>query len=325
MIISRAPLRITLGGGGTDLPTYYESNNGGFLVAAAIDKHVYVSAHENFENEYLLKYSNIEKVARISQIAHPIIREVLKLLDLSPGLEISSLADIPAGTGLGSSGTFTVSLLKSLSTYNSLELDTSEIAQLACKIEIELLNNPVGKQDQYISAFGGVRTLEFLPTGEVVCEELGLSHHTQKMLERNPLLFFTGIRRSATEELSALENSERILSREVIMNLDAVKQAGRDAAEALALGCLSDYAKMLTDQWHLKLQRSNTYTNLKVNDWIQAGIEVGALGGKLVGAGGGGFLLFYAEEHEELRMRMSNLGLREVPFNFDYEGVTLVS
>jgi D-glycero-alpha-D-manno-heptose-7-phosphate kinase len=325
MIIARAPLRITLGGGGTDLPTYYEENNGGFLVAAAINKHVYVSAHENFENEYLLKYSSIEKVTKVNQIVHPIIREALKILDLPPGIEISSLADIPAGTGLGSSGTFTVSLLKSLSTYSSISLDNSEIAQLACKIEIDLLKNPVGKQDQYISAMGGVRALEFLPNGEVICQELQLSPQIRLMLERNLLLFFTGIRRSATQELSALENSDRMLTRDVIANLDAVKQAGMDAAEALALGNLLDYAAMLTNQWHLKLLRSKTPINLKVNEWIQAGLEAGAIGGKLVGAGGGGFLLFYAAEQKELRSRMSELGLREVPFTFDNEGVALIS
>jgi D-glycero-alpha-D-manno-heptose-7-phosphate kinase len=325
MIIARAPLRITLGGGGTDLPTYYEENNGGFLVAAAINKHVYVSAHENFENEYLLKYSSIEKVTKVNQIVHPIIREALKILDLPPGIEISSLADIPAGTGLGSSGTFTVSLLKSLSTYSSISLDNSEIAQLACKIEIDLLKNPVGKQDQYISAMGGVRALEFLPNGEVICQELQLSSQIRLMLERNLLLFFTGIRRSATQELSALENSDRMLTQDVIANLDAVKQAGMDAAEALALGNLLDYAAMLTNQWHLKLLRSKTPINLKVNEWIQAGLEAGAIGGKLVGAGGGGFLLFYAAEQKELRSRMSELGLREVPFTFDNEGVALIS
>jgi len=325
MIIARAPLRITLGGGGTDLPTYYEENNGGFLVAAAINKHVYVSAHENFENEYLLKYSSIEKVTKVNQIVHPIIREALKILDLPPGIEISSLADIPAGTGLGSSGTFTVSLLKSLSTYSSISLDNSEIAQLACKIEIDLLKNPVGKQDQYISAMGGVRALEFLPNGEVICQELQLSSQIRLMLERNLLLFFTGIRRSATQELSALENSDRMLTQDVIANLDAVKQAGMDAAEALALGNLLDYAAMLTNQWHLKLLRSKTPINLKVNEWIQAGLEAGAIGGKLVGAGGGGFLLFYAAEQKELRSRMSELGLREVPFTFDSEGVALIS
>jgi len=325
MIIARAPLRITLGGGGTDLPTYYEENNGGFLVAAAINKHVYVSAHENFENEYLLKYSSIEKVTKVNQIVHPIIREALKILDLPPGIEISSLADIPAGTGLGSSGTFTVSLLKSLSTYSSISLDNSEIAQLACKIEIDLLKNPVGKQDQYISAMGGVRALEFLPNGEVICQELQLSSQIRLMLERNLLLFFTGIRRSATQELSALENSDRMLTQDVIANLDAVKQAGMDAAEALALGNLLDYAAMLTNQWHLKLLRSKTPINLKVNEWIQAGLEAGAIGGKLVGAGGGGFLLFYAVEQKELRSRMSELGLREVPFTFDNEGVALIS
>jgi len=325
MIISRAPLRITLGGGGTDLPTYYEANDGGFLVAAAINKHVYVSTHDNFENEYLLKYSSIEKVSSISQIVHPIIREALQVLELHPGLEISSLADIPAGTGLGSSGTFTVSLLKSLSAFNSIILDNSEIASLACKIEIELLKNPVGKQDQYISAMGGIRTLEFLANGEVICKDLQLSPQVRKTLENNLLLFFTGIRRSATEELSALENSERMLSREVIANLNAVKLAGKDAAHALASGNLQDYAEMLTAQWNLKLLRSKTQTNLKVNEWIEAGIEAGAIGGKLVGAGGGGFLLFYAEEQDELRNRMSELGLREVPFGFDNEGVTLIS
>ncbi len=325
MIISRAPLRITLGGGGTDLPSYYKNHGGGFLVAAAINKHIYVSTHENFENEYLLKYSQIEKARLIQEIRHPIIREALESLKIQPGIEISSLADIPAGTGLGSSGTFTVSLLKSICDYRSIALSNLEIAKLACEIEIERLGNPVGKQDQYISALGGIKTLEFLEDGEVICSELGLPSSSRKKLENNLLLFFTGIRRSATEELAALEGPNSELNTKMITNLNDVKNAGIQAAKTLQDGKLTDYAGMLTEQWKLKLLRSPTEVNMKVDDWITQGITAGALGGKLVGAGGGGFLLFYTEEHLELRQLMFNLGLREVGFEFDDSGASIVS
>ena len=324
MIISRTPLRISLGGGGTDLPSYYQNSDGGFLIAAAINKHIYVNAHENFENTYLLKYSKIENALDAKDIQHPIIREALKFLGTAPGIEISSQADIPAGTGLGSSGTFTVGLLKSLHAYHGIEISNLELAEMACQIEIYTLGNPVGKQDQYISAFGGISSLEFKSDGSVECKHLSLTKETVLKLQDNLLLFFTGLRRSATQELSALEVSERELSPSVRANLDLVKNAGKDAHQALLEDDLDSFSRMLTDQWELKLSRSSNEINRHIDFWIKRGLHAGALGGKLVGAGGGGFLLFYAEEKQSLRNVMAELGLREITFDIDFMGSTLI-
>ena len=324
MIISRTPLRISLGGGGTDLPSYYQNSDGGFLIAAAINKHIYVNAHENFENTYLLKYSKIENALDAKDIQHPIIREALKFLGTAPGIEISSQADIPAGTGLGSSGTFTVGLLKSLHAYHGIEISNLELAEMACQIEIYTLGNPVGKQDQYISAFGGISSLEFKSDGSVECKHLSLTKETVLKLQDNLLLFFTGLRRSATQELSALEVSERELSPSVRANLDLVKNAGKDAHQALLEDDLDSFSRMLTDQWELKLSRSSNEINKHIDFWIKRGLHAGALGGKLVGAGGGGFLLFYAEEKQSLRNVMAELGLREITFDIDFMGSTLI-
>lgn len=324
MIISRTPLRISLGGGGTDLPSYYENSGGGFLIAAAISKHIYVNVHENFEHSYLLKYSRIENALSTEEIHHPIIREALKYLRTPPGVEISSQADIPAGTGLGSSGTFTVGLLKSLHSYHSIEISNLELAKLACEIEIYTLGNPVGKQDQYISAFGGISSLEFNSDGTVECNHLSLTKETMSKLQDNLLLFFTGVKRSATQELSALEVSERELSPSVRANLDQVKKAGKEAHHALINGDLDSFSRMLTDQWELKLSRSSTEVNLSIDSWIRKGLRAGAIGGKLVGAGGGGFLLFYAEEKQFLREEMAAIGLREIHFDIDFKGSTII-
>jgi D-glycero-alpha-D-manno-heptose-7-phosphate kinase len=324
MIISKTPLRISLGGGGTDLPSYYQNSGGGFLIAAAINKHIYVNAHDNFENTYLLKYSQIENVIDTKEIQHPIIREALKLLGTRPGIEISSQADIPAGTGLGSSGTFTVGLLKSLHAYHGIEISNLEIAELACQIEIYTLGNPVGKQDQYIAAFGGVSSFEFNSDGTVNCKRLDLTMETVSKLQNNLQLFFTGYKRSATQELSALEISERVLSPSIRANLDSVKKIGIDAHNSLLEGDLKSFSKMLTDQWELKLSRSSSELNMRIDSWIRVGLQAGALGGKLVGAGGGGFLLFYAEDKESLRNAMSRLGLREIQFDIDFLGSTLI-
>jgi D-glycero-alpha-D-manno-heptose-7-phosphate kinase len=325
MIISRTPLRISLGGGGTDLPSYYQNNNGGFLVAAAINRHIYVAINGNFNERYFLQYSKVEDVENVGEIQHPLIRAALLENPIAGGVQITSEADIPAGTGLGSSGTFAVGLLKAIHAFKHEYRSNTQIADEACVLEIEKLGEPVGKQDQYIAAVGGLTAFEFRSGGGVDVIELRIESSVRRTFEENLLLFFTGFRRSASEELSALDVGASTGDKRIQSNLDSVKAAGYEAAEALESGNLQSYAKMLTSQWRLKFDRSPSEIHSKINSWIESGIEAGALGGKLVGAGGGGFLLFYAEDKLAVRNRMTEVGLKEVPLSFDNVGSVLIA
>lgn len=324
MIISRTPLRISLGGGGTDIPSFYTQNGGGFLVSAAITKYIYVSIHENFVDRFFLKYSKIEDTENIDQIEHPLIREALRYLELDHGVEIASLADIPAGTGLGSSGTFTVGLLKAVMAHQRKLVSNYELAELACKLEIEILGEPVGKQDQFIAALGGLTALEFSGDGNVTASEIRMERSAREALEDNLLLFFTGIRRSASQELAALGDTTDAKQKSVNANLQEVMRIGYKSAEALENADLDGFAQLMNRQWKMKLERSPSAIHQEVDTWIDQGIKAGASGGKLVGAGGGGFLMFYAENKHSLRNEMTRLGLSEVKFNFDYNGTTLL-
>jgi D-glycero-alpha-D-manno-heptose-7-phosphate kinase len=324
MIISRTPLRITLGGGGTDLPSYYRTHDGGFLIAAAITKHIYISVHSNFEPELLLKYSQIERVPDAASVVHPLLREALLYTGVSKGVEISSMADIPAGTGLGSSGAFTVGVLRALGAYQRQFTTNLELAEAACHLEIERLGEPVGKQDQYIAAVGGLTAFEFRPDGTVETVSLALDEGVRLRLEENLLLFYTGVRRSASEELAALDEGTKLGDVELGRNLDEVKALGRQTFITLAEGDLDGFAALLTEQWRVKHERSPSAIHSQVDEWIRAGLAAGALGGKLIGAGGGGFLLFYAESKSSLRAVMQEIGLQEVSFAIDYLGSTVV-
>lgn len=320
MIITRTPLRISLGGGGTDLPSYYSNNSPGFLVAAAITKYIYVSVHENFVDRFWLRYSKYEDTGSISEIQHPLIREALKLANGNSFVEISSQADIPAGTGLGSSGTFAVGLLKALHAYNHKFASNEDLASIACKIEIDILGEPVGKQDQYIAALGGLTSFEFHSDGKVVPQSLRMDATSRSDLEEGLMLFYTGIRRSASEELAALDAGASVRDSGMKQNLDQVRAIGYESAQVLEAGDLDGFGKLLTKQWRLKYERSPSAVHTEINRWIEEGIASGAHGGKLVGAGGGGFLLFLAENKSALRKSMAKIGLREVQFKFDYEG-----
>lgn len=323
MIITRTPLRISLGGGGTDLPAYYR-RGGGFLVAAAIDKHVYIAAHQNFEPDIMLKYSSIERVADVGQISHPLLREALAANGITEHIELTSMADIPAGTGLGSSGTFTVGVLNALAAYRRQYVSSREIAELACHIEIDRLGEPVGKQDQYIAAVGGLTAFEFNPDDTVDIVSVPVSPSTRHQLEESLLLFYTGVRRSASAELAALDDGTKMNDADLMANLDEVKAAGRATFASLVDGDLESFAGQLTEQWKLKFQRSPSPIHHQVDAWIERGLRAGAGGGKLVGAGGGGFLLFYADAKASVRREMAELGFAEVPFSFDYQGTTVV-
>ena len=324
MIIARSPLRISLGGGGTDLPSYY-SNHGGFLLAAAVDKYVYVSVNRPFQEGIVLKYSEIERVPSINQVKHPIIREALASLELrTPQIEISSIADIPSGTGLGSSGSFTTALLKALHSHYRKNIQPKELAELACEIEIEKLGEPIGKQDQYIAAFGGLTSFTFNKDGSVVTEPLLISTDTLHNLEDNLLLFFTGISRSASSILSDQDKKSKSKDSGMIDNLHFIKDLGYRSRDALLAGETNKFGELMHEHWEHKRSRTQGMTNEFINTAYATAMTNGAVGGKLVGAGGGGFLMFYANDKTKLRNAMKELGLDEVRFQFDFEGTKVI-
>ena len=324
MIITRSPLRITLGGGGTDLPSYYQDHSG-FLIAGAIDKYVYINLHDTFEKKLIIKYSKIEKANNIDDVEHPIIREALRLVDIgSLYLEITSMADIPAGTGLGSSGSFTTALLKSLHMYKKNIVHPQELAEQACFIEIDRLGEPIGKQDQYIAAYGGITCFRFLPDGRVEAWPLNVSTDTQCTLEENLLLFFTGYSRQASSILNEQNEKSKKDDQDMIQNLHYVKDLAKRSQNALVSGNLYEFADIMKEHWEYKKQRSGSMSNQKIDEWYKLAIENGALGGKLIGAGGGGFLMFYSEDKIKLRHAMRKVGLKEVRFRFDFEGTKVM-
>jgi D-glycero-alpha-D-manno-heptose-7-phosphate kinase len=313
MIITRSPLRISLGGGGTDLPSYYRQHEG-FLIAAAIDKYVYITLHDTFQKEIIIKYSNTEHVQHPDEIRHPIIREALKLLNIrSENFELASLADIPAGTGLGSSSSFTCALLKALHTYNKSFVKPDDLAEEACHIEIDVLKEPIGKQDQYISAFGGINCFTFCKNDQVKTKELNISKDTLYNLEDHLLLFFTGYSRFSSVVLN--EQDEKSKKNDL----------GYKSKAALERGELDEFAHLMNLHWEHKKQRSNAMSNDRINTWYDIAMKNGAFGGKLIGAGGGGFLMFYAEDTKKLRKAMAHEGLQEVRFRFDFDGSKVVT
>ncbi len=324
MIIARSPLRVTLGGGGTDLPSYYR-DHGGFLISAAIDKYVYVTVMRPFTPGVFLKYSKLERVDTIDEVQHPIIRESLRLLDFkTPQVEITTLADIPAGTGLGSSGSFTTALLKALHAHRRRMIHPNELAELACRVEIDILGEPIGKQDQYIAAYGGITCFDFHQNGCVEASSLHISMDTLYELEDNLLLFFTGFSRSAGSILKDQDTRSRQSDQEMIENLHYVKELGLRSRQALQDGELTLFGEIMDEHWEHKRRRSPDISNPKIDEWYRLGRANGALGGKLVGAGGGGFLMFYASDRGKLRQAMAGIGLEEVRFRFDLEGTKLM-
>ena len=325
MIIARSPLRITLGGGGTDLPSYYE-RFGGFLIAAAIDRYVYITLHDTFMPDLLVKYSELERVDNASKLKHPILREAFALLGMDGHfLELTSMADIPAGTGLGSSGSFTTALLKVLHAQKRNLIHPSELAAQACEVELGRLKEPIGKQDQYIAAYGGITCFKFMQNGSVEAWPLKLSRETRDNLEDNLLLFFTGFSRSASAILKEQDQKSKSDDKSMIENLHFVKDLGLKSQSALEGDNLPEFARLMDVHWQHKKQRSGGMSNPKINEWYELAMASGALGGKLIGAGGGGFLMFYAEDKVRLRHAMRRAGLQEVRFRFDFEGTKLVS
>ncbi len=325
MIIARSPLRISLGGGGTDLPSYSDEHEG-FLIAAAINRYVYITLHETFVEEFIIKYSQLERVNHVDEIEHPIIREAMRLTKTKGNyLEMTSMSDIPAGTGLGSSGSFTTALLLALHTFDRRIVQKKELAEQACHIEIDMLKEPVGKQDQYIATFGGVTTFKFERDGNVIVEPARMSAETLANLEDNLVLFFTGYTRSAASMLHDQDKRTRNTDQDMIDNLHGIKRLGLESYKCLQGGDLRRFAELMHEHWELKRSRSKGMANDKIDAWYEFGRAHGALGGKLIGAGGGGFLMFYTEDKTRLRHAMREAALSEVRFKFDFQGATVVS
>lgn len=324
MIIARSPLRITLGGGGTDLPSYYRDHQG-FLIAAAIDKYVFVTVTRPFTLGIYLKYSRLEHVEKVDEVLHPIIRESIRMLEFkTPQIEITTLADIPAGTGLGSSGSFTTALLKALYAHRRRLLHPGELAELACHIEIDRLGEPIGKQDQYIAAYGGLTCFTFNKDGSVEARPLAVNMDTLFDLEDNLLLFFTGYSRSAGSILKDQKARTQKNDEDMLNNLHFIKDLGYRSRDALEAGKASLLGELMHEHWEHKKRRSGGMSNPQIDEWYELGRKNGAVGGKLVGAGGGGFLMFYASDRNKLRHAMARAGLEEVRFRFDFEGTKVM-
>ncbi|MDA9930211.1 galactokinase [Alphaproteobacteria bacterium] len=322
MILVRAPLRITLGGGGTDLPSYFQ-NFGGLTVSAAIDKSIYLSLVRPFDNKIRLKYSSQEVCDTIDEIDHTIMREVLRSAGHSfkNGIEISSQADVPSGTGLGSSGAFTVALCHAVCEYKRQFISQIEAAEWACDIEINVLGRPVGKQDQYISAVGGIQTLRYQQDESVDIQRLNLMDDTLGMLDDNLMMFFTGYSREAASVLNHQDKMTKQSDDAMLEKMHDVKRNGEDTIKMLETGDLMSFAESLNEHWRKKRERSPGMSNANIDEMYALGMANGALGGKLVGAGSGGFMLFYAHDKVALRRSFSEKGYREMPFRFCFGGV----
>ena len=328
MHLVRSPLRLSLGGGGTDLPSYYRKR-GGYLIAAAINKYVYTSIIKPFSNGIYLKYSELEKVKTPEEIKHNIFREVLSMdesINNEGRIEITTLADIPYGTGLGSSGAFTVSLIKALSLWNNDGKSNMKIAEEACHVEIDRLQEPVGKQDQFISAIGGIQEFYFNKDDSVEVKPLNIPTDCMRSFKESCLIFYTGKSRSASKILLEQDKKSKENSTDMIYNLDQTKDLGFTTRNLLLNGDIMQYGLLLKDHWNNKLKRSPSMCSEELKESYEIALNNGALGGKLIGAGGGGFFMFISNDRDQLRDVMLKKGYTELDFQFDYLGVhTLIS
>jgi D-glycero-alpha-D-manno-heptose-7-phosphate kinase len=318
-IFTQAPLRISLGGGGTDLPSYYREH-GGFLVAGAINKYIYMLTHTVFQRRYRLKYSEFEEVDDPREIRHPLLREALMRHWEGDPLEIATIADVPAGTGLGSSGAYTVCLLKALALARSRATTPGQLAEDACEIEIDILGEPVGKQDQYVAAHGGICAYTFHPDDTVGVRPLALAGETLRRLDQNFLLFYTGEARSASKLLHDQVSRTVAGDEAMVANLHRTREIGYESVRLLEAGDLDRYAELMHEHWQNKRRRSPGIANERIDDLYTLARRSGVTGGKLVGAGGGGFLLVYAPRPDDTRQAMRAAGALELGFEFDFHG-----
>jgi len=324
MIIARSPVRITLGGGGTDLPSYY-SKYGGALIAAGIDKYTYVTAYTRlFDETVKLNYSVTEMVTNLNDIQHNIFREALRFVNITHSIELTSLSDIPARTGLGNSGSFAVSLLNSLHAYKREFVSQKQLADEACHLEIEVLKEPVGKQDQYMGAFGGLTSLSFAKDGSVTVEPVHMNHESRDELEHNIILFYTGITRSASSILKEQDQKSKKKDATTLDTLHEIKKIGVDTKKAFEQGNIDKFGELLDVHWTMKKQLSQGVSNPFIDECYDLARKNGALGGKIMGAGGGGFFMFYHSgnnnEKTKFVQTMTKKGLQKMRFRFDYEG-----
>lgn len=326
MILTRTPIRICLGGGGTDLRDYYDKY-GGYVVSAALNQYIYIAIHKHFEKNIRLCYSKKEIVQSSEEVQHPVVQEAMKLFGIEGGgVEIISFADIPSDTGLGTSSSFTVGLITALATYKNIRMSKYEIAEMACHIERDLLNEAGGKQDQYIAAFGGITSFNFEKDGKVIVSPVRISHDTVENLERKILLFYTGIKRSSPKVQKELIRGVR-KETDALTSLHEIKRLGIETEEILRTGNIDRYSEFLRHHWEAKQKLSDAVTNGRINRLYQLALKKGASGGKLIGAGGGGYLLFVCPTEEDatrLRLALSEEGLEEMKYRFDFTGTTVL-
>lgn len=323
MIIVRSPLRISLGGGGTDLASYYEKYKG-FLIAGAITKYIYITITDPFRDDIILNYSERELVEDVRHIKHPIFRAVLSENEDLGRIEIHSIADIPSGTGLGSSSAFTAALLRAVHHQNAVEMTKTELAEETCRIEIEELGMPIGKQDQYASVFGGLNEFTFQTDGTVDVTPMKLSRSDIDLFCDHLLIYYTGKQRAAQDLLVDQNTKSKKNDQQMIDNLHRTKEIGYTSAEAIKNLDVEKYGALTAQHWENKVKRSNGMAPENVLDLHSKGIEAGAIGGKLVGAGGNGFLLFVVRNPNEFRLKMLSHGLRDVRFDFEAHGTQVI-
>jgi D-glycero-alpha-D-manno-heptose-7-phosphate kinase len=320
LIVSKTPLRLTLGGGGTDLPAY-SNQYGGFVVTSAINKYIYLVINRRFEEPVRVSYSITEIVEPIGKIKHPVIREALKLLDLKSNLEIISIAEVPAETGLGSSSSFTVGLLHALHMYKDEFLSRQLLAEEACRLQMEILKEPCGYQDTFIATFGGFTCLDIQKDGKVNVSPLKIREETIRELENSLIFFYTGIKRSSSSVLKDQGSAVKQSGSDQLEAMHAVKDIGYKVKRALEKGDIDEFGQLQNEHWQVKKRTSSAVSTGLIDKWYELGIKNGALGGKLMGAGGGGFLMFYCNNgRENLRKAMAKEGLREIAFDFEPEG-----
>lgn len=321
MIVTRTPFRIPLGGGGTDLPSYY-SRYGGFIFSAAINKYMYICINRPAADDLIrIKYSRSETIDSIKEIKHELVRESLRYTGIENNIEIASMADVPAGTGLGSSGSYLVGLLKGLHELKRENVSTQELAEEACRIEIDILKKPVGKHDQYLAAFGGFTVMDIDKDGKVKVSRANLSRDTLEALENKLVLYFTGVSRDSSTILNEQSAQAKIKESEITRCLTRIKEIGIEIRDSLEKGNLRNFGELLDEHWQTKKRMSDKISNPKIDNLYELAKKNGVLGGKIMGAGGGGFFLFYCDgDKKKLRQVMAKTGLKEMPFNFDSEG-----
>jgi D-glycero-alpha-D-manno-heptose-7-phosphate kinase len=326
MIVSRAPVRFSLGGGGTDLPSY-SREHGGFLVAAAIDKYVFVNANRRFYPSIRLAYSKTETVERVDQIEHRIFREALRFMKIENGIELVSIADLPANSGLGSSSSFTVALLNALHAYKREFVPTSQLAEEACHIEIDVLKEPIGKQDQYISAHGGITAFTFDKDGTVHVERLPVKDDVIDELESNLLIFYSGVERSASAVLTEQAKTVKANKDDAVARMHRIKEIGYETKKLLLEGNLDRFGELMHEHWTNKRKLASNMTDSAIDEHYEVARKAGAIGGKLMGAGGGGFFMFYVRPTEKRRVfeALSARGLRQLRFRFDFDGARILA